>query len=226
MSILTRFKDIMESNINALLDKAEDPSKMIDQVMRNLEKDLGNVKAETAAIMAEEQRTRRDVEALEAEANKYKDYAQKAVDAGNDDDAKRFLALKNETNKRIESAKAVHESAKAKAEQMRQMHDKLVKDISNLNSRRQEIKAKIAVAKTQEKINNIGSSLSGASTSIGAFDRIEERANNMIDRANAMAELSTSRIDDTAELIAKYDSEASSDADDIEAELAAMKAGK
>ena len=43
--IITRFKDIMSSNINALLDKAEDPSKMIDQYLRNLESDLGKVKA-------------------------------------------------------------------------------------------------------------------------------------------------------------------------------------
>ena len=42
--IITRFKDIMSSNINALLDKAEDPSKMIDQYLRNLESDLGKLK--------------------------------------------------------------------------------------------------------------------------------------------------------------------------------------
>ena len=41
MGILTRFKDIMSANINALLDKCEDPEKMIDQYMRNLESDLG-----------------------------------------------------------------------------------------------------------------------------------------------------------------------------------------
>ena len=45
--ILSRFKDIMSSNINALLDKVEDPNKMIDQYLRNLESDLGKVKAET-----------------------------------------------------------------------------------------------------------------------------------------------------------------------------------
>ena len=54
MGILTRFKDIMSANINALLDKCEDPEKMIDQYMRNLESDLGKVKAETASVMAEE----------------------------------------------------------------------------------------------------------------------------------------------------------------------------
>ena len=57
--ILKRFKDIMAANINALLDKAEDPEKMIDQYLRDMESDLGNVKAETASIMAEATRTKR-----------------------------------------------------------------------------------------------------------------------------------------------------------------------
>ena len=56
--ILSRFKDIMSSNINALLDKVEDPMKMIDQYLRNLESDLGKVKAETAAVMAEETKSK------------------------------------------------------------------------------------------------------------------------------------------------------------------------
>ena len=53
MGIMTRFKDIMTANVNALLDKAEDPEKMIDQYLRNLESDFAKVKAETASIMAE-----------------------------------------------------------------------------------------------------------------------------------------------------------------------------
>ena len=53
MGILTRFKDIMSANVNALLDKAEDPAKMIDQTLLNLRKDLAEVKKETAAVMAD-----------------------------------------------------------------------------------------------------------------------------------------------------------------------------
>ena len=51
--ILERFKTIMASNINAVLDKMEDPEKMIDQYLRDMEKDLGSVKAETVAVMAQ-----------------------------------------------------------------------------------------------------------------------------------------------------------------------------
>ena len=62
MGILKRFKDIMSSNINALLDKAEDPEKMIDQYLRDLQEDLRKVKSETATVMAEEQRCKRQLD--------------------------------------------------------------------------------------------------------------------------------------------------------------------
>ena len=70
MGIMTRFKDIMSANINALLDKAEDPEKMIDQYLRNLESDLGKVKAETASVMAEETRARRALDECTANITK------------------------------------------------------------------------------------------------------------------------------------------------------------
>ena len=74
MGILSRFKDIMSANINALLDKAEDPEKMIDQYLRNIESDLGKVKAETAAVMAEETRCKRQLDECTEEVNKYQRY--------------------------------------------------------------------------------------------------------------------------------------------------------
>lgn len=57
--ILGRFKTIMEANVNALLDKAENPVKMAEQLARDLEDDLGRVKAETASVMAEVKRAQR-----------------------------------------------------------------------------------------------------------------------------------------------------------------------
>ncbi len=88
MGVIQRFKDIMSANINAMLDKAENPEKMIDQYMRNLENDLGKVKAETASVMAEEARAKRAYDEALAEVEKYQKYAEKAVAAGNDNDAK------------------------------------------------------------------------------------------------------------------------------------------
>ncbi|BCN29626.1 phage shock protein A [Anaeromicropila herbilytica] len=219
MGILTRFKDIMASNINALLDKAEDPEKMIDQCLRNLNSDLGKVKSETASVMAEEQRTKRELDECTAEINKMQTYAMKAVQSGNDDDAKKFLERKATLTAKQSSLTQSYQLASQNAANMRQMHDKLVGDINQLESRKDMIKSKIAVAKTQERINSIGSSVNSANNSISAFDRMEEKADKMLDKANAMAELNKGPVDDMADLTAKY-----SDTSNIDDELAALKA--
>ena len=163
MGILTRFKDIMAANINALLDKCEDPEKMIDQTMRNLTKDLGEVKKETAAVMADEQRCKRELEECNKEIAKMQTYAEKALLAGNEADAMKFLEQKNTLTAKQTSLQQTYDVAAANALKMRQMHDKLVKDINELDSRRDAIKAKMKVAKTQQKLNKMTSTMSAAS---------------------------------------------------------------
>ena len=219
MGILTRFKDIMSSNINALLDKAEDPEKMIDQCLRNLNSDLGKVKSETATIMAEEQRAKRALEECQSEINKMQTFAVKALEANNEADAKRFLEQKVSLSGKLDGLQQAYDLAAANAAHLREMHDKLVADINELESRKQMIKGKLAVAKTQERINNLGSSVSDANRSISAFERMEEKANQALDKANAMAELNKTPSSDLKDLEAKY--AASSTVDD---ELAALKA--
>ena len=105
---------------------------------------------------------------------------------------------------------------------MRQMHDKLCKDIAELDARRDALKAKVKVAKTQERLNKIGASVEGARSNLSAFDRMEAKVDKMLDEANAMAQLNQSSQESSIEdLKDKYDSEPSSQVDD---ELAALKA--
>ena len=103
------------------------------------------------------------------------------------------------------------------------MHDKLTNDIASLNARRDAIKDKVAVAKTKEKLNKIGSSMNGVADHLSAFERMEKKADQMLDTANAMAELNESDSQSIDDLTMKYDmaSDAHSDVDD---ELAALKA--
>ena len=221
--ILSRFKDIMSSNINALLDKAEDPAKIINQYLRNLESDLGNVKAETASVMAEEKRSKRALDECNEQINKMQRYAEKALIAGNESDAKTFLEKKTQLSKNQQSLQQSYDIAADNAVKMRSMHDKLVKDIGELNARREQLKAKLAVAKTQERLNKIGSSVDGAKGSLSAFDKMEDKINRQLDEANAMAELNSSNKEDSIEdLMSKYDDnkEANSGVDD---ELQALK---
>lgn len=220
MGILTRFKDIMSSNINALLDKAEDPEKMIDQCLRNLNSDLGKVKSETAAIMAEEQRAKRALDECNEEIDKMQKFAVKALEAGNEDDARKFLEHKASLVAKQPGLLEAYELAKNNASHMRQMHDKLVTDIGELEARKDMIKGKLAVAKTQERINKMGSSVASANNSISSFEKYEEIANKALDKANAMAELNRSSEKQSIEdLTKKYTSNIS-----VDDELAALKA--
>lgn len=223
MGIIQRFSDIMSANINALLDRAEDPSKMIDQYLRNLQKDLVDVKEETASVMAEEKRCERELKECNAEIAKLQSYAEKAILAGNDNDAKQFLMKKTALVEKQAGLQQAYEAAAANSSKMKQMYDKLCSDISTLNARKDAIKAKVAVAKTQEKINKIGSSMQGAAQNLSAFDRMEAKANQMLDKANAMAELNSTAASDSGveDLMSKYDAQPSVAVED---ELAALKA--
>ncbi len=223
MGIITRFKDIMAANFNALLDRCEDPEKMIDQYLRNLEQDFAKVKAETAAIMAEEKSAKRKLDECDAEITKMADYAKKAVAAGNDDEARQFLSKKAELTQKREVLAKDYEMAGGNTAKMRQMHDKLESDISALKSRREMLKAKVKVAETQKKMNQMGSSLESAGGNLAAFDRMEEKVNKMLDEADAMNELNVKPAsNDIDALTKKYDAGNNSSA--IDDELAALKA--
>lgn len=222
--ILSRFKDIMSSNINALLDKVEDPMKMIDQYLRNLESDLGKVKAETAAVMAEETKSKRELDECIDSINKMQTYAEKALLSGNEADARTFLSKKGELNNKLISLQQTYDMAKENSTKMREMHDKLIKDISQLNTRRDELKAKMAVANTQEKLNKIGSSVNGAIGNMSKFDEMEAKINKKLDTANAMAELNNSQKEENIDdLIAKYDNETKNTSSEIDDELSELK---
>ncbi len=223
MGIISRFKDIMSANFNALLDKMEDPEKMIDQYLRNLEEDMAKVKAETASVMAEEKNAQRKLNECDEEVNKMGEYAKRAVMAGNDDEARQFLAKKQELSEKRDVLLQQYTIACDNAAKMRQMHDKLEADITSLKSRKELLKAKMKVAETQERMNKLGSSIEGAGDHLAAFDRMEAKVNRRLDEANAMAELNQSKVDSSIEaLTAKYDKGVSSVA--VDDELAALKA--
>ena len=220
MGILTRFTDIMKSNINALLDKCEDPAKMIDQTLRDLREDLADVKKETANIIADAKSADRQVKECEEEIAKYTTAAQNALKAGNEDDARTLISKKQQYESNLVSYKKTQELTHANADKMRQMHDKLVNDIETLEARRDAIKATVVSAKAQEHINKIVSGGDKAKSSMESFERYEKKAEKMLDAATAEAELNA-HTSAASTLADKYTS--SGDAS-VEDELAAMKA--
>lgn len=222
MGIISRFADIMEANINALLDKCEDPSKMIDQALRKCNEELAEVKNETAAVMAEEKSAKRRVDELQAEIDKYDASARKAIQAGNDGDARTLLARKQELMNQKIPADSIYAVAKANSEKMQQMYNKLTADINTLNSRRETIKAQVSMAKAQDRVTKVAAEI-GKTNAADTFSRMETKAQKMLDESTARAELSQAQLqgDSTAALADKYAAGTDKTVDD---ELARMKA--
>lgn len=222
MGIIQRFSDIMKSNINALLDKCENPAKMVDQMLRDCKENLAEVRKETAGVMAAAKTANRRVSDCEVQVDKYLTAATNAVKAGQDEDAKTLLMKKQQYETQLVELKKAAELANLNADKMRQMHDKLVSDISGLEMRRDTIKAKEATAKTQSKMNTLLAGSKKSESSLAAFDRMEEKANQKLDAAMAEADLIQHQTSEE-DLADKYMSGGAS-SPTVDAELEALKA--
>jgi phage shock protein A len=222
MGILERFGTIMKANINALLDKAEDPAKMIDQYLIDMKESLAAVKKETVNIMALEKRAETDFNENKAEIEKFKDLAEKAVKSGNDDDARVFIKKYKDLEARAVALESNLSAATENANKMKEMHNKLVSDISELESRKAQIKSTVSIAKAIEKVNKVGDPLGKASEIGSKFSDMESKANERLDRAQAASELN-SEIGDAADKLAKSYGGATDS--DVDAELARLKSG-
>ncbi len=222
MGILTRFADILGANINALLEKAEDPSKMIDQYLLKAREDLADVKKETAEVMAEETRTKRLVDSNKAEIAKYAELAKKALKAGNEGDAKTFIAKKQGLENSGASLEVAFAAAHENTMKMRQLHDKLVSDIDQLEAKKASIKAKVSIANTQQTVNKFSNTTDKYEKTLSAFEKMEAKADKMLDEANAMAELNKAaeNVDEAEYLEAKYQAGQTASVDD---ELESLK---
>lgn len=217
MGILKRFSDIMSANINDLLDKCEDPSKMIDQTLRQAKEDLAEVKTSTAAVMADEKNAQRNYDAIKVRADKEHEMATRAMKAGNEEDARTFLASEQKIrNEELEPAKSALDAAKTNSINMKAMHNKLVDDINIMEAKRNTIKATINVAKTTETVNKMKKPGKAAES----FARYEEKAQKMLDKAQAEKELNDEPIDEMSSLRKKYET----DSIDVDDALAALKA--
>ena len=103
MGIFTRFRDIVSSNINAMLDKAEDPEKLLSLMIREMEDTLVEIKASCAGVMANVKRVRRQGDEAHARAKGWEEKAGLAVNKGRDDMAREALIEKRRFTDRANS---------------------------------------------------------------------------------------------------------------------------
>lgn len=102
MGIFTRFRDIVSSNINAMLDKAEDPEKLIRLMIREMEDTLVDLKAACAGVLANRKRVERTLEDLKTRVSYWGRNAELAVSKGRDDLAREALLEKRKVAERLE----------------------------------------------------------------------------------------------------------------------------
>jgi phage shock protein A len=94
MGIFTRFRDIVSSNINVMLDRAEDPEKLIKLMIREMEDTLVEIKASCAGVMANSKKVQRQLEEVRSRGDYWKERAELAVSKGRDDLAREALVEK------------------------------------------------------------------------------------------------------------------------------------
>lgn len=184
MGIFSRLKNMTRANVNSWKDQSDDPEKTIDEYLRSLNSDLGKVKAETASLLAEERRAKNALDECCAEIIKMQRYADKSVEAGNEDESRKFLEQATKLGERLSDLQNAYNLASSKAASMKQVQDRLIADLAELEQRRIELKGKLAEARLQQEVDSDGLSSGQAS-----FREIEERMTQAIHEAEALAEL-------------------------------------
>ncbi|MCR4846460.1 MAG: hypothetical protein K5865_06965 [Eubacterium sp.] len=196
MGILSRFKDIMASNVNAVFNKEDKRNeKTVRKYLDSLKSDLGQVYSETEAIKVEYKRARMAYDDNVAEQEKLDRYIMKAGESGDTASARQYEARLESVKEEGVTLKQKYEMVKSDMDNLTAMNDKLRDDIATLESKLSEIKAKEMSASKQDPDR--------------ILTEMNDKADYIIDKANAMEELNRSSgqssYDEVEALAEKYD---------------------
>jgi phage shock protein A len=124
----------MENKMDALLDKTDDLEKMIEQKLRDMNKDLGKIKADMASYEAKGQRLKRELMECHEDIDKLERYSSKAQAEGNEANVRMFQEKKSVVEAKLVKLQTDYQLTLEKSEQMKPKHDQLMADISELES--------------------------------------------------------------------------------------------
>ncbi|SFG14307.1 phage shock protein A (PspA) family protein [Novosphingobium sp. CF614] len=216
MGIFSRTRDIIAANFNDLLDKAEDPAKMIRLIILEMEETLVEVRTSSARTIADQKELRRHVGKLDKLQADWSDKAQLALSKDREDLARAALL---ERKKAAEMADQLRTEIAVLDDALRAYEEDIEKLQSRLRearSRQSSIAARLQSAENRVKLRTLLSS-ERVDEAMARFDQLERRVDYAEGRAEAMS-LSDRRQPTLAEEIA-----ALADGDKIDAELAEMK---
>jgi phage shock protein A len=188
MGILDRIRTVLKANINALISKAEDPEKMLNQLLMDMNEQLLEAKKQVAMSIADEKKLERQALENKGQSEDWEKKAMLAVKAGKDDLAKEALVRKHEYDGYAASFQKEFESQHASVEQLKDALRQLQTKIEEAGRKKNLLIARAKRAEAQKQIQQTMGSLSGNS-SFDTFDRMAQKVDQVEAEAEAMKEL-------------------------------------
>ncbi len=214
MSIFDRISRLVRANVNDLIDQAEDPEKMIDQIIRDMQSNITTARAQVASMIAQEKELEADVDENEQLMREWDAKARRAVQAGKDDLAREALRRKHDAQGNLDIYREQHTTQQHTVEKLKQQLHLLESKYQATLSQRDSLIARQRRAASQQKVAERVSSLSPLDAS-SELERMERKIRSSEARAAATIEMEDTSIDAQFREL-DYDI-------DIENELAALK---
>ena len=175
----------------------------LERCVRTMQEALGNMKAQTEAVVAAQEKRRREIARCEEEIAKMGRYAEKAVREDRDSEARFFLEKKAGLEKRLAGLTKQRDMAAGYTSQAERLYQKAESQLHEITARKDAVKAKMAAAELAEAMNRLNSGQAGSS-----LLSMEADAQAALDKAEAIAELEGRGADcDLQALMSKYDEE-------------------
>lgn len=220
MGVFTRFRDIISANLNAMLDKAEDPEKMIKLMIQEMEDTLVEIKASCAGVMAARKKTERTLDESRSHAETWARKARLAVDKGREDLAREALVEKRRFTERTDALAAELRECDQLVEQYRSEIEQLEGKLQTAREKQRVLVHRHIHARKKRRAENDIRRFDSAEAML-RFDKFENR----IDHMEAEADLVNSgRKGQPASLEDRF-AELEGD-EEIEKELAALRKGQ
>jgi phage shock protein A len=188
MGLFSRLGTLIRSNINELINKAEDPEKMLNQVLVDMKSQLVEAKKQVAVAIADEKRLKKQYQTEAEKAAEWERKAMLAVKAGDDNLAKAALARKTEHDEVAETLRQQWEAQKQSVEQLKLALRGLDAKIEEAKRKRNILVSRQKRAEAQRTINETLSNINSTSA-FDTFERMSDRVTQIEAEAEATAEL-------------------------------------
>ena len=220
MGILTRIFNLFRATTSDLLDKAEDPEKMIKQMISDLENQKKKAKEQMTEALALQKRVERDTGKEHQAANKWEQKANLAVQNDKDDLAKEALTRKNEHLRRALDFEKQLEMHRNNADSLKESYQIMEDKIDEIKRKQGILSVKQKQAEAQEKIYKTIENLGDTSGVMDTIERAEEKVENLQARAEAYQEIS---MESDQESLEKKFKDLEHESPDMEIELLELK---